>query len=152
MPKILVVEDEPSAQMLFKIMLDRCGAELLLADTTAGAKATLARHDDIDLVMLDGSLKGVDKGHDVAAFIVDELWSQQSKAGRVLTPFVTISSHPFAPVGVSAVFEKHDMFQTLTQLGVAKGFESWLETMKATVPSRPATQGISPVNTKPTGP
>jgi DNA-binding response OmpR family regulator len=57
LPRVLVVDDEPSIRLLCRVNLELDGYEVIEADSLASARATVA-DGDVDVVLLDVHLHG----------------------------------------------------------------------------------------------
>lgn len=83
---VLVVEDDPNSQKLAGFTLKK-DFDLHFAESVAEAKDQLKSHD-IQLILLDLSLKGDEDGLDLARFLREsEKWK--------LTPIVALTAHAF---------------------------------------------------------
>ncbi|MEI6436832.1 MAG: response regulator, partial [Bacteroidota bacterium] len=58
--KILVVDDDPDSQYLLKTGLKPLGKEILLASTGIEAQETFNANPDIDLILMDLRIPGID--------------------------------------------------------------------------------------------
>jgi ActR/RegA family two-component response regulator len=52
MPRVLIVDDDPSYLMILERLCASCGAEVVTASTAAEARAAIAAHE-FDLLLLD---------------------------------------------------------------------------------------------------
>ncbi len=57
MPRVLVVDDDPSYLLILERLCGSCGADVVTASTAAEARAALAAHE-FDLLLLDLQLDG----------------------------------------------------------------------------------------------
>lgn len=66
MTRVLVVDDEPDVRLLARLMLEMAGHDVVECDSGHCALTTLASRDDIQAVLLDLGMPGVN-GWDVIA-------------------------------------------------------------------------------------
>lgn len=65
-PHVLVVDDEASVLLTYKLILERQGYQVTAASTSSEAKAAIEKHD-FDLVLCDYSLEQQHTGFEVIA-------------------------------------------------------------------------------------
>src|SRR5258706_2153404 len=85
--RILVLDDDPDIGIMIKIMLEYKGYSVILADR-ADKAADIIREDDINLLIMDMLLSGVN-GTDVCTEL-----KQNSLTSSI--PIIMISAHPNA--------------------------------------------------------
>ncbi|MEE9190613.1 MAG: response regulator, partial [Candidatus Neomarinimicrobiota bacterium] len=83
---VLVVEDDPDAQLLVKLHL-KDSYEICFTDTVAGA-VEMIKNKRVDLVLLDISLTGNEDGLDFATYV------RKSKKWKKL-PIIALTAHAF---------------------------------------------------------
>lgn len=84
--RVLVVDDEPDILALFDVVLSRCGATVVCADS---ARAALARFtaDRVDAVVSDLSMPGED-----GCWLAAELRRTMTEIGRAV-PLLAVTAH-----------------------------------------------------------
>ena len=135
MATVLIVEDEPMIQDIFSSCFEWGGHKVLFADTVEGAKKHLKDTDQIDIVLIDGYLKHLDRGDKVATYIVEDVWPRQRQAEGPLTPFVTMGSAPFYVTGTSHAYLKTELLQLL--IHQKDSCNGWIREMKKMAGSGP---------------
>lgn len=87
MPRVLVVDDDPSYLMILERLCASCGASVVTASTAAAAREAIAR-DHFDLLLLDLQLAG----HEGLALISEvEAQPELARNAVVVTGFSTVA-------------------------------------------------------------
>ena len=84
--RVLVVDDEPDIRALFQVVLGRCGATVILADS-ARAAIEQFKAGPIDAVVSDLSMPGED-----GCWLAGELRRAMTERGRVV-PLIAVTAH-----------------------------------------------------------
>ena len=84
--RVLVVDDEPDIRALFQVVLGRCGATVILADS---ARAAIQQFEagPIDAVVSDLSMPGED-----GCWLAGQLRRAMTERGRVV-PLIAVTAH-----------------------------------------------------------
>ncbi|MDD5586319.1 MAG: response regulator [Alphaproteobacteria bacterium] len=114
MAKILIVEDVPETRMEYGLTLEPCGENILLyAQATWEAIRLLKENQDIDIVILDRTLRWKTRGDEVAAYL-KTLWLAQSRNGAIKRPLlVTAATEIFKAEGAVGIYQKRDLLEIL---------------------------------------
>lgn len=91
--RVLVIEDEPINQAVMRVMLERLGLEVTLANDGQQALETLKSGEPMQLILTDLHMPVMD-GYSAAQYIRE--WEAQT--GRVRCPIIAVSADAFAGV------------------------------------------------------
>jgi CheY-like chemotaxis protein len=83
---ILVVEDDPTLQIVVKRVLGILGFQCVTVGT--GEEAVQRDHDDIELIFMDIGLPGIDGGH--ATMLIRE---KELRCQRKRVPIIALTGH-----------------------------------------------------------